>query len=71
MTTSPQNSRPDDIARKRAILRIICIGLIVSALTIALLPMPVPLPLRLGVAFIDLVAAAAIWLIGRQKLSGK
>jgi len=71
MSTPPTDSRSTEIAQKKLMLTIICCGLVVSALCIVLLPIPLPLPVRLAVGFIDLVAAAAIWLIGRQKFSGK
>tara|TARA_R110002111_G_scaffold106806_1_gene165206 strand:- start:1413 stop:1628 length:216 start_codon:yes stop_codon:yes gene_type:complete len=71
MSIPPTDPRPTDIANKKLMLTIICSGLVVSALCIVLLPIPLPLPVRLAVGFIDLIAAAAIWLIGRQKFSGK
>ncbi|MFI5358343.1 MAG: hypothetical protein ACHQ4G_13510 [Opitutales bacterium] len=45
--------------------------LALSALIVLVLPVRLPLPVRLGVAFTDLVAAATVWLVGRQKLGGK
>jgi hypothetical protein len=71
MSIPPNDPRSADLANKKLILTIVCCGLVVSALCIVILPIPLPLPLRLAVGFIDLVAAAAIWLIGRQKFSGK
>jgi hypothetical protein len=38
-------------------------------LLLLVLPVKLPLPLRLGLAFTDLVAAAAVWLVGRQHFS--
>ena len=71
MSTQPTDPRSGELAQKKLMLTIICCGLVVIALCIVLLPIPLPLPVRLVVGFIDLVAAAAIWLIGRQKFSGK
>jgi hypothetical protein len=45
--------------------------LVIGALLLLVLPVKLPLPLRLGLAFTDLVAAAAVWLVGRQYFSGK
>jgi hypothetical protein len=47
-------------------MTILCSALVLAAVLILVLPVKLPLPLRLGVAFTDLVAAAAVWLIGRQ-----
>jgi hypothetical protein len=41
--------------------------LVVSALVILLLPIRLPIPLRLAVVFIDLIAAATIWVLLRQQ----
>lgn len=71
MSTPPTDPRSTDLARKKFMLTIVCIGLVVSALTILLLPIPLPLSVKLIVGFTDLVAAAVIWLIARQKFSAK
>jgi hypothetical protein len=41
--------------------------LVASAVAVLLLPVPLPQPVRLAVVAIDLVAAAVIWLLGRQR----
>lgn len=71
MSLPPTDPQSTDHANKKRMLMIICGGLVVSALCIVLLPIPLPLPVKLAVGFIDLVAAAAIWLIARQKFSGQ
>lgn len=65
----PTDPRSSDLARKKLMLSIICGALIFGAIIILVLPVEIPTPLRLGLAFSDLVAASAIWLIGRQKFS--
>lgn len=65
------DSRPRDLARKKRTMLIVCAALVFGAILLLLLPVPLPLPLRLGLAFSDLVAAAAVWLTGRQYFSGK
>ena len=57
--------------RQQFTLNLVCGALAVGALLILLLPGEVPLPLRLGLASVDLVAAATVWLVGRQHLAGK
>lgn len=71
MSTPSTDLSSAELAQKKLVLTIICCALVVSALCIVLLPISLPLPVRLAVGFIDLVAAAATWLIGRQKFSGK
>jgi len=62
----PTDPRSADLARKKLLMTILCGALVLAAMLILVLPVKLPLPLRLGVAFSDLVAAAAVWLIGRQ-----
>ncbi len=46
-----------------------CVGfLVVFAIIILMLPGVIPKPLRILVAVTDLAAAAALWLLGRQKI---
>ncbi len=71
MTTQPTDPRSGDIARKKLTMTIVCGALVTGAILLLVLPVDLPMPLRLGLAFIDLVAASAVWLIGRQQLSGK
>ena len=40
------------------------------AFLILILPVGIPKPIRLIVAMTDLTAAAAIWLLGKQRLNG-
>ena len=71
MSLPPTDPRAGDIARKKLTLTIVCGALVVGALLLLVLPVKLPMPLRLGLAFSDLVAAAAVWLVGRQHFSGK
>lgn len=68
---SPDDQRAAARARTRRTMAIVCTLLVVGAILLIALPIRQPLPLRLGLAFLDLVAAAAVWLIGRQQLGGK
>lgn len=65
----PIDPRAADLARKKLLTNIAAGMLALSGLIILALPLTLPLPVRLGVAFTDLVAAAAVWLIGRQRYS--
>lgn len=60
--------QPVDPGRARILLKIAIIVLLVVAFLILVLPGPIPKPLRIVVAVTDLIAAATIWLVGRQKL---
>jgi hypothetical protein len=71
MPLPPTDPRAGEIARKKLTLAIVCGALVVGALLLLVLPVKLPLPLRLGLAFTDLVAAAAVWLVGRQHFSEK
>jgi broad specificity phosphatase PhoE len=71
MSLPPTDPRAGEIARKKLTLMIVCSALVIGALLLLVLPVKLPLPLRLGLAFTDLVAAAAVWLVGRQYFSGK
>jgi len=69
---SEQNAtRTRDLARKKRTMTLVCSALVVGAILLIVLPIKLPLPLRLGLAFCDLAAAAAVWLTGRQYFSGK
>ncbi|HEY0946925.1 MAG TPA: hypothetical protein VGD81_16715 [Opitutaceae bacterium] len=65
----PLDPRAADLARKKRLTNIAAGLLALSGLVILALPLDLPLPVRLGVAFTDLVGAAAVWLIGRQRYS--
>ncbi len=71
MSLPPTDPRAGEIARKKLTLAIVCSALVIGALLLLVLPVKLPLPLRLGLAFTDFVAAAAVWLVGRQHFSGK
>ncbi|MCF7688121.1 MAG: hypothetical protein K9M98_11310 [Cephaloticoccus sp.] len=71
MSTPPTDPRSADLTRKKLTMTIVCGALILGAILLLVLPIKLPLPLRLGFAFIDLVAASAVWLTGRQQFGGK
>ncbi|MCF3649757.1 hypothetical protein [Synoicihabitans lomoniglobus] len=62
-------SRPPhgDPRRQLFLLKFSVGFLIFFALIILVLPGVIPKPLRIFIAVIDLLAAATIWLLGRQK----
>lgn len=57
-----------DPQRQHFLLNLSVGFLVVFALFILVLPGPIPKVIRLLAAGTDLAAAAAIWLLGRQKL---
>ena len=65
----PLDPQAVDRARKKRLTTIAASLLALSGLVVLALPLKLPLPLRLAVAFTDLIAAAAIWLMGRQRYS--
>jgi len=71
MSLPPTDPRAGEIARKKLTMTIVCSALVIGAVLLLILPVKLPLPLRLGVAFTDLVAAAAVWLVGRQYFSAR
>lgn len=62
-------SRPPqgDLGRKKFVLGLAVWMFIGAAVLIMILPTGLPKPLRLAVAGTDLLAAAIIWLLGRQR----
>jgi hypothetical protein len=71
MTPPPTDPRAAALARKKLLTMIVSSALVVGAILILVLPTQLAWPLRLGVAFSDLTAAAAVWLVGRQLFSGR
>jgi hypothetical protein len=68
MTNEPTSR---DLARQKLILRIV-IGALVVMAVLAIVAVPrLRLPVRLFVASTDLIAAAVLWLLLRQKFGGK
>lgn len=57
-----------DPGRQLLLLKFTVGFLVVFAVLILMLPGVIPKPLRILVAATDLVAAAVIWLLGRQKI---
>lgn len=71
MSLPPTDPRAGELARKKLTMALVCGALVLGALLLLILPVKLPLPLRLGLAFCDLVAAAAVWLVGRQYFASK
>lgn len=66
--TSPDPQLPDaHRARQRLILQVAIVFLIIAAVVVGGFITRIALPLRLFVAATDLIAAAALWLVLRQK----
>ncbi|MEY3773524.1 MAG: hypothetical protein RLZZ129_304 [Verrucomicrobiota bacterium] len=61
--TDPRTSR---LARQKLVLWLTCTALVVGAVLLLVLPVPLPWPPRIGLAALDLIAAATLWLVGRQ-----
>lgn len=55
-------------ARQKLIAKIVIAVLVLGAILVATLATAIPLPLRLLAAATDLLAAAVLWLLLRQKL---
>ena len=70
MTNPLPPSRRGDPKRQLMLLKLTVAILLGIAFIILLLPGPIPKPIRIVIAMTDLVAAAAIWLLGRQRISG-
>lgn len=67
MKFHPDDPRALAHARRRVMLTAAGGMLVLSGIVILLLPIRLPFPLRLAVAFIDLIAAATIWVLLRQQ----
>lgn len=61
---------PPPLAQQKRIIKILIPVLIGCAVVVAVFATRLPLPLRLATATIDLIAAAGMWLILRQKFGG-
>lgn len=64
---SPTPPPDPTLLRQRRVLQIAIVILIVGAIAIAGFVTRIPLPVRLFVAATDLIAAAVLWLVLRQK----
>jgi len=65
----PTDPRAGDLARQKFIMHLVVSALVIGAILLLVLPVPLPPPLRVGLAAIDLIAAATVWLVGRQKFN--
>ena len=54
--------------RMQRTMMLVCTALVIGALLLLVLPIRLPLPLRLGLACVDIIAAATVWLLARQNL---
>jgi len=67
----PTDPRAGDLARQKAILTIVLLSICVGAVVMLFAFRRSPLPVRVALATGDLIAAAAVWLVIRQKFAGK
>ncbi len=67
----PTDPRFGEAARARMALTIACIFIGVTAVIAVVALRHYPLPLRVFIVAGDLIAVAALWLVVRQKFSGK
>lgn len=68
----PNDPLPTQRARQKTSVLLACGLLVLSAIALVTLPLnKVPFPIRALVAGGDLVIAAVLWLVARQKFSGK
>jgi hypothetical protein len=65
----PTDPRSATLARQKFIMHLVVTALVIGAVLLLILPIPLPRPLRVGLAAIDLIAAATVWLVGRQKFN--
>lgn len=67
---SPSSRPPSgDRGRQLILLKLAVAVLLAVAFLILIVPGGIPKPLRIAVALIDVIAAGAIWLLGKQRLS--
>jgi len=71
--TSPQpqsNPLSRDLAKQKLMLKIVIGFLLLASVLVVALARSISLPLRLFVGSFDLIAAAVVWLVLRQKFGG-
>jgi hypothetical protein len=74
---SDENSRSPDLdaaqrARQKLSVLLACSLLVLVAIALVALPLPrIPFAVRALMAAFDIVIAAVLWLVARQKFSGK
>ncbi|MDC0976646.1 hypothetical protein OAR35_00985 [bacterium] len=67
---SPSSQPPEgNRSRQLMILKLTVSVLLAVAFLILVIPGPIPKPIRIVIAMTDLIAAAAIWLMGKQRLN--
>jgi len=67
----PTDPRAGEIARQKMILTLVIGFIALAAAIFVVTARQLPLPVRLLIAGSDLVVAAVLWLVIRQKFSGK
>ena len=67
----PTDPRAGEIARQKMALTIALVAIGISAVMAVLFLRHYPLPLRIFIVAGDLIVMATLWLVMRQKFSGK
>lgn len=67
----PPSPPPSELARQKLILRVVILAFVVMAVLVLTVVPHLNLPVRIFVAAMDLILAAVIWLVLRQKFSGR
>ncbi len=67
----PTDPRAGEIARAKLALTLACVFIGVSAVLALVFLRHYPLPMRLFIVAGDLIVIATLWLVVRQKFSGK
>ena len=67
----PTDPRSSEIARAKLALSIALVAIGLSTVVAMYFLRSYPLPLRLFILFTDLIVMATLWLVVRQKFSGK
>lgn len=67
----PTDPRAGEIARQKMALTIALVAIAIGAILFVVLARQLPLAVRLFIAGGDLVVMATLWLVVRQKFSGK
>lgn len=64
-SSSPSSGDP---GRQGFLLKLAVAVLLAVAFIVLVVPGPIPKPVRIGIALTDLIAAAVIWIMGKQRL---
>jgi hypothetical protein len=74
MATAPDDPTPDspaELARQRLILKAVIALLLVMAVLVVTVVPKLPMPARIFIGLSDVTLAVVLWMVLRQKFSGK